>query len=395
MKVKVRSGDSIWYYSQLFMVPINLIADSNPGVNPALLQIGQEINIPGFTLQNHTVRPGDTFWKLSTSRNLSVDALLLVNQSLNPNSLAPGTAIKLPRRVITPIVSGRRSYDYKALTADITMLSDIYPFIKVNSIGQSVLGKPIQEIRLGKGNKKVQINASFHANEWITTPILMALLNSFLLSITNVRPIRGVSTMPLYNSVDLSIVPMVNPDGVDLVLNGPPPELREEVIAINRGSTDFTGWKANIRGVDLNNQYPAKWDFEKERSEQNAPAPRDYLGEAPLTEPEAIAMAELAKDNQFDRMLAFHTQGAEFYWGFEGLEPPESQVLALEFERVSGYKAVQYIDSFAGYKDWFIQEFRRPGFTIELGRGINPLPLSQFDDIYEEVLGIFLASLYM
>lgn len=395
MKVKVRSGDSIWYYSQLFMVPINLIADSNPGVNPALLQIGQEFNIPGFTLQNYTVRPGDTFWKLSNSRNLSVDALLLVNQSLNPNSLAPGTAIKLPRRVITPIVSGRRSYDYKALTADITMLSDIYPFIKVNSIGQSVLGKPIQEIRLGKGNKKVQINASFHANEWITTPILMALLNSFLLSITNVRPIRGVSTMPLYNSVDLSIVPMVNPDGVDLVLNGPPPELREEVIAINRGSTDFTGWKANIRGVDLNNQYPAKWDFEKERSEQNAPAPRDYLGEAPLTEPEAKAMAELAKDNQFDRMLAFHTQGAEFYWGFEGLEPPESQVLALEFERVSGYKAVQYIDSFAGYKDWFIQEFRRPGFTMELGRGINPLPLSQFDDIYEEVLGIFLASLYM
>ncbi|MBX9973024.1 M14 family metallopeptidase [Cytobacillus firmus] len=395
MKVKVRSGDSLWYYSQLFMVPVNLIADSNPGVNPASLQIGQEINIPGFTLHNYTVRPGDTFWKLSSSRNLSADALLLVNQSLNPNSLAPGAAIKLPRRVISPIVSGRRNYDYKALTADISMLSDIYPFIKVNTIGRSVLGKPIQEIRLGKRNKKVQINASFHANEWITTPILMALLNSFLLSITNVRPIRGISTMPLYNSVDLSIVPMVNPDGVDLVLNGPPPELREEVIAINRGSTDFTGWKANIRGVDLNNQYPAKWEFEKQRTEQNAPAPRDYLGEAPLTEPEAIAMAELAKDNQFDRMLAFHTQGAEFYWGFEGLEPPESQVLALEFERVSGYKAVQYIDSFAGYKDWFIQEFRRPGFTIELGRGINPLPLSQFDDIYEEVLGIFLASLYM
>lgn len=228
MKVKVRSGDSLWYYSQLFMVPVNLIADSNPGVNPASLQIGQEINIPGFTLHNYTVRPGDTFWKLSSSRNLSADALLLVNQSLNPTSLAPGAAIKLPRRVISPIVSGRRNYDYKALTADISMLSDIYPFIKVNTIGRSVLGKPIQEIRLGKRNKKVQINASFHANEWITTPILMALLNSFLLSITNVRPIRGIATMPLYNSVDLSIVPMVNPDGVDLVLNGPPPDLRKK-----------------------------------------------------------------------------------------------------------------------------------------------------------------------
>jgi g-D-glutamyl-meso-diaminopimelate peptidase len=395
MKVKVRSGDSLWYYSQLFMVPVNLIADANSGINPASLKIGREVNIPGFTLLNYTVKSGDTFWKLSTSRNLSVDALLLVNQSLNPNSLIPGTAIKLPRRVISPIVSGRRNYDYKALTADISMLADIYPFIEVNTIGQSVLGKPIQEIRLGKGIKKVQINASFHANEWITTPILMALLNSFLLSIANVRPIRGVSTMPLYDSVDLSIVPMVNPDGVDLVLNGPPPEVREEVISINRGSTDFTGWKANIRGVDLNNQFPAKWDFEKQRSEQSDPAPRDYLGEAPLTEPESIAMAELAKDNQFDRMLAFHTQGAEFYWGYEGMEPPESEVIAQEFERVSGYRAVQYIDSFAGYKDWFIQDFRMPGFTIELGRGINPLPLSQYDDIYEEVLGIFLASLYM
>ncbi|MCC3647684.1 LysM peptidoglycan-binding domain-containing protein [Cytobacillus oceanisediminis] len=395
MKVKVRSGDSLWYYSQLFMMPVNLIADANPGINPESLKIGQEINIPGFTLLNYTVKSGDTFWKLSSSRNLSVDALLLVNQSLNPNSLIPGTAIKLPRRVISPIVSGRRNYDYKALTADISMLADIYPFIKVNTIGQSVLGKPIQEIRLGKGNKKVQINASFHANEWITTPILMALLNTYLLSITNVRPIRGVSTMPLYNSVDLSVVPMVNPDGVDLVLNGPPAEVREEVISINRGSTDFTGWKANIRGVDLNNQFPAKWDLEKQRSEQSSPAPRDYLGEAPLTEPEAIAMAELARDNQFDRMLAFHTQGAEFYWGFEGMEPPESEVIAQEFERVSGYRAVQYIDSFAGYKDWFIQDFRMPGFTIELGRGINPLPLSQYDDIYEEVLGIFLASLYM
>jgi len=70
-------------------------------------------------------------------------------------------------------------------------------------------------------------------------------------------------------------------------------------------------------------------------------------------------------------------------------------VLAQEFERVSGYQAVRYIDSHAGYKDWFIQEFRRPGFTLELGLGTNPLPLSQFNEIYEEFLGIFLASIYM
>jgi g-D-glutamyl-meso-diaminopimelate peptidase len=149
------------------------------------------------------------------------------------------------------------------------------------------------------------------------------------------------------------------------------------------------------QGVDLNNQFPAKWEVEKERKKPQSPAPRDYPGKTPLSEPEAKIMAHLAEKENFQRMLAFHTQGKEFYWGYEGMEPPESQAIANEFERVSSYKAIQYVDSYAGFKDWFIKDFKKQGFTIELGKGINPLPLSQFDEIYHDVLGIFLASLYM
>ena len=395
MKVKIRQGDTLWYYSRLFMIPINLIIDSNPGINTTQLQIGQEIQIPGFITQSYSVQSGDSFWKIARSRNLSVDALLLLNQSMNPNRLMINQSIQIPRRVDGPIINRSIEYDYAQMVRDIRTLKSQFPFIKVSSIGKSVLGKNLYEIRLGKGTKKVHLDASFHANEWITTPILMAYLNAFLLSLTNSQPIRGMVSMPLYESVDLSIVPMVNPDGVDLVINGPPSSMREELIEINDGSTDFSGWKANIRGVDLNNQFPANWEIEKERKEPKAPAPRDYPGDAPLTEPETQAMAALARNNDFDRLLAFHTQGKEFYWGYEGLEPPESQVLATEFERVSGYEGVQFIDSHAGYKDWFIQDFRKPGFTLELGSGVNPLPISQFNEIYEDVLGIFLASLYM
>jgi g-D-glutamyl-meso-diaminopimelate peptidase len=395
MKVTVRSGDSLWYYSQLFVVPLNLIIDSNRSINPSSLQVGQEIFIPGFNTQSHTVKQGDTFWKLASARNLSVDALLLLNPSLNPNQLTIGQKVFLPRRVIIPDVNGKMNYDYTTLSKDIEELKKHFPFITIRSIGNSVEGKSIPEILLGTGNKKVHINASFHANEWITTAILMSMLNTFLLSLTNNSSIRGLATMPLYQSVQLSIVPMVNPDGVDLVLNGPPENSREQLIGLNEGSLDFSAWKANIRGVDLNNQFPAGWEIEKERKEPKSPASRDYPGDAPLTEPEASAMADLARRGQFDRLLALHTQGEEFYWGFEGLESSESNALAAEFERVSGYKAIQYIDSYAGYKDWFIQEFRKPGFTVELGEGVNPLPISQFDEIYEETLGIFLASLYM
>ncbi|MDZ5471006.1 M14 family metallopeptidase (plasmid) [Bacillus sp. 31A1R] len=395
MNIKVRSGDTLWYYSQLFMIPIQLIIDSNQNVDSNSLQVGQVIKVPGFTTNNYTIKQNDTFWKIARERNLSIDAILLLNQELNPNQLQVGRTIKVPRRMVTSLVQRGKRYDSSRLFRDIGELREAYPFIEVNTIGESVLGKPLYEIKLGRGSKKVHLNASFHANEWITSPIIMTLLNSYLLSLTNNSPIRGLNMLNLYNQVELSIVPMVNPDGVDLVLNGPPEAVREEVININKGSTDFTGWKANINGVDLNNQYPAKWEIEKERKEPKSPAPRDYPGDAPLTEPEAIAMADLASREGFNRMLAFHTQGEEFYWGYEGLEPPESRVLATEFERVSGYQAIQNIDSHAGFKDWFIKEFRRPAFTLELGRGINPLPLSQFDQIYEKVLGIFLASLYM
>jgi len=377
------------------MIPLNLISDSNTGINVSTLRIGQVIQIPGFLTQSYTVKNGDSFWKLATARNLSVDALLLLNQQINPSRLMVGQSIQIPKRIITPDIHRKSRYDSAQLTKDIQLLKSHFPFIQVKTVGRSVEGKAIQEIRLGKGTKKVHMDGSFHANEWITTPVLMSFLNTYLLSLTNSQSVRGLSMMPLYQSVDLSIVPMVNPDGVDLVLNGPPPALRDEVLRINNGSTDFSGWKANIRGIDLNNQFPANWEIEKERKEPKSPAPKDYPGDAPLTEPESKAMATLAENNQFDRVVAFHTQGKEFYWGYEGLEPPESRVIATEFERVSGYKGIQYIDSHAGYKDWFIQEFRKPGFTIELGQGINPLPLSQFDEIYGEVLGIFLASLYM
>lgn len=106
-------------------------------------------------------------------------------------------------------------------------------------------------------------------------------------------------------------------------------------------------------------------------------------------------MAELTRKRNFSRVLAFHTQGEVIYWGFDNLEPKESEPIVTEFGRVSGYQPIKTIESYAGYKDWFIQEWQRPGFTVELGFGVNPLPLSQFDEIYQKSLGIFLAGLYV
>ncbi|RXZ83323.1 LysM peptidoglycan-binding domain-containing protein [Paenibacillaceae bacterium] len=395
MKVTVRSGDTLWGYSRLFQVPIVLIADSNPLLQAQNLEVGQTIDIPGYRTSSYVIAAGDTIWQIAAGRGIPASTIYAVNPGLQPSSLSIGQVIRIPERVTELVVQSPRPYGYAEVIEDLNRLTSLYPFIRRNDIGESVMGKPIPEIRIGSGDKRLHVNGTFHAQEWITTPIIIRFVNEYALALTNGEPIRGLEMAPYYVETMLSIVPMVNPDGADLVVHGLPDQepYRSEVLAINGGSEDFQGWKANIRGVDLNDQFPAHWEIEAERREQQ-PAPRDYPGPAPLSEPESQAMAELTRASDFSRVIAYHTQGEVIYWGFLELQPPEAEALAEAFANASGYEPIETVDSYAGYKDWFIQDWRRPGFTVELGSGVNPLPISQFDAIYEASLGIMLANLY-
>lgn len=291
------------------------------------------------------------------------------------------------------IVNTSLPYNSKRLEGDISQLIDTYPVLESKTIGYSVQNKPITELTLGAGSRKVHFNGAFHANEWITSLVLMKWLEDFLFACKNFTKIGLFDAQEIFKEVKLSIVPMVNPDGVDLVVDGPSGEWGAHCLSINDGKNDFSQWKANIRGVDLNNQFPAFWEIEKERKIPKHPAAFDFPGNRPLSEPEAMFMVKLAIEKEFDRTLAFHTQGREFYWGYCDLHPKESSYIAKIFEDLSGYKAIEHIDSHAGFRDWFIKEFRRPGFTIELGEGVNPLPIEQFSEIYDDVINLICASL--
>jgi g-D-glutamyl-meso-diaminopimelate peptidase len=147
----------------------------------------------------------------------------------------------------------------------------------------------------------------------------------------------------------------------------------------------------------LNLQYPAGWLQAREIKFTQGftrPGPRDYVGRAPLSQRESIALADFTEEIDPDLVLAYHTQGEVIYWQFQDYDVPGARALAEEFARLSGYalEDTPYESSFAGYKDWFIQYFRRPGFTIEVGSGTNPLLLSQFDKIYKENLGILVTA---
>ncbi|MFC0188275.1 M14 family metallocarboxypeptidase [Fictibacillus aquaticus] len=390
MRVQSRKGDTIGYFSKLFSIPPYMLSFKKVEEE---LKPGTMVTIPGYESKRYHAQKGETLLTISEKLSIPVDMLYLMN---NGNKKQEGSIWSIPSKNRSPLFSGKKEYTSFELERDLRLLLDAYPFIRCQTIGRSVLKKPIYMLTVGSGPKKVHINASFHANEWITSGILMDFIHQYVTAAVFDDDIKGFSARQLMKEVTLYAVPMVDPDGVDLVLEGPPdhPVYGAYALKLNRGSLDFSNWKANIRGVDLNNQFPALWEIEKARKPQQ-PSPRDYPGSYPLSEPEAAALAAAADQLEFDRVIALHTQGQEIYWGFEGREPRESEAIVRRMEADSGYKAIQYLDSYAGYKDWFIYKHRKAGFTVELGYGVNPLPLSQYDDIYRQSLGIFLACMTM
>lgn len=349
----------------------------------------------------HTLREGDTFYRLAERYGSRVDAIRVANPELVPENLPIGREIvvPLPFSVVPttiPWFSELTGYCVEGLCAR-------YPFFRCGQIGSSVLGKPLWRMELGSGNNRVLYNAAHHANEWITTPLLLKFAEELGEAAVTGALIGGYAAAEILEYASITLIPAVNPDGIDLVtgeLQGGTAFEQARRIADAWPRIRFpAGWTANIRGVDLNLQYPAGWEQARENKAAlgyTAPAPTSFVGAAPLTEPESRAMFDETNRLSPRLTLSYHSQGQVIYWQFRDYAPPQARTIARLFERVSGYEAalVPFVSGFAGYKDFFLQDFRRPGYTIEVGRGVNPLPLGQFDEIYRANLGILtLAAL--
>jgi len=243
-----------------------------------------------------------------------------------------------------------RNYSYQELEKDISFLLAKYPFLICESIGKSVCGRNIYCLYVdSKKNSSIIYNAAHHGMEWITSWVLMSFVEEICAG--------GHTGLPLH------FIPMVNPDGVEIALAG-------------------KHWQTNANGVDINHNYPANWQAIK-----SAPAFSRFGGFSHSTEPETIAMMEYTRKINPSRVLALHSQGEEIYWDFNGKGDRE---YAATMARLCGYKVAkpETLASFGGYKDWFIDEFERCGYTIEIGKGTNPLPLSIFKETYKRVAGL-------
>ena len=278
-------------------------------------------------------------------------------------------------------------YDYLARQRIVNEICGEYPFIKHSVIGKSCMGKDIAALKIGSASEYSLIAAAFHGSERITATVLLMYIEDLAFAIKNDLSIEGVNAIRGLKGRGVIFVPCVNPDGCDISLLGKAACGGDADRIARLCKNDFSRWNANFRGVDINHNFNADWDNLRTKERKMGiygPSPSRYGGPKPESEPETQALVKLCKNIKIRHTLALHTQGEVIYWNFGEHTPPRSRRIAEILATASGYALdvpIEIADG-GGFKDWFIEEYNRPGFTVEIGKGTNPLNAESSEDIY-------------
>lgn len=270
----------------------------------------------------------------------SIDCLSETGVTVATDSQAEEEAGKMSVYPLPP----SRLYTYQQFVHDLEKLRRDFPHIvSLSTIGNSVEGVPIHMIRLGRGDRNILVVGSLHAREWINTPVLMESVRTYARDYYSFCAIQGEPIRYILDRYSLYIVPLANPDGMKLQQFGADafPARRNNLIRINRNRTDFTRWKANIRGVDLNRNWNVQWNVPKRGDWPNLPSPENHKGPFPESEPEVRAIADWVRANNPELILDYHSSGEIFFWYYyqTGNTLAEHRKIVDAMVSYSGYRA--------------------------------------------------------
>lgn len=276
-------------------------------------------------------------------------------------------------------IEAKDEYSYSDMTRDAKLLSEKYPeFIKLSSIGKSEEKRDLTLILLGNPDAEINImiQASIHAREFITTTVLMSQIDYMLKNIDRPYELTGMTFREMLDKICFHIVPMSNPDGVEIVQTG----VISSLYKGNRKGVDPRLWKANAKGIDLNANFDALWENYRSPS---VPSPERYKGKSPETAAESKALANYIRKNPIDITLSYHTMGSVIFWDFPDRDKINALNLSLTAAIVSesGFYPFSDPTTCAGFRDWVILQ-GIPSLTVEMGVGKVPSVFYEFSQIW-------------
>lgn len=294
------------------------------------------------------------------------------------------------------LIDYTKNATYAQVDAQINTLCEAFPdLVSRGVIGQSVQGRDINLVKLGKGEKKALIVAGIHAREHITVSFALRCIEDYSSAYySETGRLDGYNIKELLDRFTLYIVVNCNPDGTEIVLSGVYPSTSVTV-------TKRSQYKANANGVNLNRNFPFMW--EKIVPEAGAPDEAKYIGSAPASEPETQALMQLCNDNSFEWLLSLHIQGDCIYWSDSvnvnagGVSENFANLLCRKYDFYKCPMSTDLTLFGGGFENWFRYQFSRPGFCVELmPLDYDPFPASNRDNMrfeaalrYRDTRGIF------
>ena len=290
-------------------------------------------------------------------------------------------------------------YSYSQMEKELKALAAAYPkTMQLKEIGKSYEGRSLWCAVIGNPNapKKILFQGAMHAREYMSVPIMMKQAESLLQGAKAGAAYNGTKVSVLLNQVCFYFIPMINPDGVTISQSGEE-GATDEVKQILRtayqqdkanGKTSASyenylkTWKANARGVDLNNN----WDSGNWVGNNGYPRAMGYRGTAPLSEPESKALAELTRQVNFSAAISYHNMGDVIYWDTEINRVRTASKEMADLINASTHYALMNSRGYGGFKDWMQSRSDNPvpGITIEIGKSTAPVNFSEFDTLWKE-----------
>lgn len=289
---------------------------------------------------------------------------------------------------------------YTVFESYVKELNNKFESLKITTCGKSLLGKDIFAFVIGAGKKNVVYVGGTHGIEWLTSLLLLKFTENLAIAYEKGELLSGFDVKDILGNKKLIIIPELNPDGIEISIKGASAcgKYKAENFEICKGNFSF--WSANARGVDINHNFNADW-YKLRESEKEAgimsPSPRRYGGLFPESEPEAAAITRLCRRIPIEMLITFHSQGEEIFYEYGENTPSKALHIAKIFSALTDYTLVKNegLYSSGGLKDWFIEEFKRPAFTVEIGKGKNPLPLDDIDEIYEKLEAMMVVGMVL
>lgn len=277
-------------------------------------------------------------------------------------------------------------------------LNEKYKTLKITTCGKSLLGKEIFAFVIGEGKKNIVYVGGTHGIEWLTSLLLLKFTENLASAYENGSLLSGFNIKDILENKKLIIIPELNPDGIEIAIKGASAcgKYKAENYEICKG--DFSFWSANARGVDINHNFNADWYTLREAEKEagiNSPSPSRFGGLFPESEPETAAITRLCRRISVEMLITFHSQGEEIFYEYGKNTPEKALHIAKMFSALTDYTLVKNegLYSSGGLKDWFIEEFKRTAFTVEIGKGKNPLPLEEIEEIYEKLEPMMVVGL--